>query len=417
MCKVCLSLGLSMFLIGCWAIPAADAAEPSVHRPAVTVSDQVLAAALEADWDRVIRLTEQHPAVVQDAVCRAVLAHAYLAKNHNNRSFGLFAALDADDLERYAKWAAGLVAAGSPTRENLVAQYFYADSLSRQGDWGCGIKQYQQAVSRGDMALAWNGLGVAYTYQDDFGQAKKSFEKAMRADPKLADAHANLGTLLLVIEAGPGAIEQYRQARDKSDEFALTQVGSSLATIGSNRDAKSLQEAIDDLELAAAVQETEELALANLRVLRTGASGSEDDRKQGDMAGTTTTLNELNVMLNSPTNDGLPSGSVELKRESSSGASASVRIEHDGRRGPPSGSVKFRIPLGGDNIPSPSPGGENIDPSPVSSGSPKRSSGGGDTAETALDRSAGDVGRWPAKEMRFGLFPRSSLPHVTKPGT
>jgi len=66
-----------------------------------------------------------------------------------------------------------------------------------------------------DNARAWNELGLTLRAQGKFAEAREAYQRAVAADPSFAPVHRNLGVLLDLYLADPGAalpeFEQYQQ--------------------------------------------------------------------------------------------------------------------------------------------------------------------------------------------------------------
>lgn len=417
--SACLFLGM----ICGWA----GSAEPGGRPPDAAVLNPLVSAALQQDWERVLRWEEQHPAVLQYPVGRAVAAHACLAQNQNNLSFELFSSLkSAADLECYTKWTEGLVADGSPTRDHPVAHYFRGDALARQDCWPLAQVHFTKATQPdGHFALAWSALGVAHAYQDHFKDAKDCFKRATQEDENLADAYANFGTLLLIIESGTGATEKYRQALKESKEFALAANGQECAKVGQSRDPKSLAAAVQAFTEVAKHPAIAPLAMSNMKAI---APGVDDARKPNNKTakGMSLSANEMRD-LDSATRRSIM-GNMNYDQLQGIMQKAHENYAHSRSWGESLDYFKGMPGLGGlDSGQSLRHASEHYgvfqdamaamqDKFGVSPNSHFRDGGGADTEAVSIANSSGDVGKWPAKATRFGLVPLANLPHVTRPG-
>ena len=74
--------------------------------------------------------------------------------------------------------------------------------------------EYRLKVNPND-AQAWNSKGVLLARKEEFGDALRSFDAAIRFDPELAQAHSNRGRVLLALS------EDKAQDALKSFEVAL----------------------------------------------------------------------------------------------------------------------------------------------------------------------------------------------------
>jgi len=65
-----------------------------------------------------------------------------------------------------------------------------------------------------DDASAWNAKGVFHAQKQEFGEALRSFDRALRLDPDLAPAHTNRGRVLLAMgpEKATDALQSFESA-------------------------------------------------------------------------------------------------------------------------------------------------------------------------------------------------------------
>ncbi len=72
------------------------------------------------------------------------------------------------------------------------------------------IETYQQAPQ--DSAVIANKIGIGYHQLLDFDSAKKQYERAIKLNPKYAEAINNLGTIYYAHKSYRRAVTQYRKA-------------------------------------------------------------------------------------------------------------------------------------------------------------------------------------------------------------
>ena len=88
----------------------------------------------------------------------------------------------------------------------LRAQKFYLDA----------IDYYRAAAKKekdkADAAIIWNKMGIAELQLNKLGDARKSFERALKFDKKYSDARNNLGVVYYMTKKYSKAIKNYRQA-------------------------------------------------------------------------------------------------------------------------------------------------------------------------------------------------------------
>ena len=95
-----------------------------------------------------------------------------------------------------------------------------ADDLETQADHLRASKLYLDALDyyraalakRQDTARLENKIGITELMMQRYREAKKSFERSIKADHKLADAYNNLGVVLYEEKKYSAAVKHYRQA-------------------------------------------------------------------------------------------------------------------------------------------------------------------------------------------------------------
>ena len=95
----------------------------------------------------------------------------------------------------------------------------------QQGDLFMARKMFREAVEAYREApqtspVVWDKIGIAYHQLGDLNAAKKSYEKAVKLDPKYADAINNVGTILYSQKNYRGAITRYNRALVLAPETA-----------------------------------------------------------------------------------------------------------------------------------------------------------------------------------------------------
>jgi len=251
------------------------------------------------DWQTVDKQYEDCDpnAVPSSAVWRAIMGHASLAVNSNDKSLGLLLSL-ANEPNRVA-WNQWTLDFASAHRTSAAALYLKGDALARTGDWTKAVDVYTLCLSQAKTAtmkaMVLNARGVALASLGDFNKARDDIEAAIGTAPKFADAYANLGTLKVLREAPDTAIEDYDRAIARSVAFALARNGRACARIGYSRDPNSVQQALSDYLSAKTCPPVRALAEANiLAVSRIIGEGEDYGMKNSE--GTTLSANQFRFM-------------------------------------------------------------------------------------------------------------------------
>src|SRR5690242_20159033 len=80
---------------------------------------------------------------------------------------------------------------------NADARLLLGTALALQDLRAESLAQFQEAIRlQPDSAAAYNSLGMAQSHFLDTAAAREAFEKALALDPRLAEAHVNLSTIL-----------------------------------------------------------------------------------------------------------------------------------------------------------------------------------------------------------------------------
>ena len=398
------NLGYPHLLLAGFALANMAMAAPT---PVPAALEQALT---RGDWARVAALCPAAQQLADAPVLRALKGHACLALNRNNESFGAFASIgNPESVRAWSEWTQGLVARepASP-----VAWYLRGDAMSRSGDWKGAVTAGSKALALAPaqdgkiQALALNARGVACAYLGEHFEAKRNFDAAIAADPLLADPSLNCGTLLIVKEAGEGALLYLEQAVGKSPKFGLAHNARGCARLGVSRDAESLTRALADFIVAAGVAETKALAEANIAALKRRFTG-DGGKENASLPGTTLTARDF---FDLEVTKGPEAAKTAFDRLSSSNqdklkADFSWNKTWSGASELLSGKL-FGVDIG----PGPSGDRDRWASLEVMADDKYTKPGGGDTAKTRLENSSGDMGPWPAKTTRFGLFAGTELP-------
>ena len=107
--------------------------------------------------------------------------------------------------------------APAPAPENLTPER-RGDVLMVTKKYREAIEAYQQAAA--NMPVIQNKIGIAYHQLTQLNTAKKFYERAIKMDPRYAEALNNLGTVYYAQRNYKKAISQYQKALKVSPESA-----------------------------------------------------------------------------------------------------------------------------------------------------------------------------------------------------
>jgi tetratricopeptide (TPR) repeat protein len=89
------------------------------------------------------------------------------------------------------------------------------------GQYREAVQAFQQAIQiRPDDALAYFGLGMAYSSFAQYRQAIAAFQEALRIKPEFANAHISLALVYMALHDRAAAIQQYEILKNISVEKA-----------------------------------------------------------------------------------------------------------------------------------------------------------------------------------------------------
>ena len=84
------------------------------------------------------------------------------------------------------------------------------------------IDMYRKAMNGAQDYVLHNKIGIAYQHMENYGSAKRSYEQALKSNPKYAEVHNNLGTLAYERKDYKGAIREYDRALALNPSAATT---------------------------------------------------------------------------------------------------------------------------------------------------------------------------------------------------
>jgi len=131
--------------------------------------------------------------------------------------FAAFAAAQPVDIVPPAPAATpGQQAAPQPASEALPAPPPAEMTPERRADIYMARKMYREAIElyqqAPSSAVIWNKMGIAYHQMTQLDTAKKHYERALKLNPKYAEALNNLGTVHYAKRSYRRAVNQYKKA-------------------------------------------------------------------------------------------------------------------------------------------------------------------------------------------------------------
>jgi tetratricopeptide (TPR) repeat protein len=121
------------------------------------------------------------------------------------------------------------------TSEKLSDSEMKADSLMSEGRYEAAIKEFASAPQ--NSASVCNKTGMAYHHLLNVNAAKAQYERALKIDPKYADAMNNLGTIFYTQKNYHSAEKLYKKAIKLSPKNPTIygNLGTMYFVIGDNR--------------------------------------------------------------------------------------------------------------------------------------------------------------------------------------
>ena len=111
-------------------------------------------------------------------------------------------------------------AAQKPASTGIADEEMARLHMARKEYKEAGEIFYHLAASNPRNPLYWNELGIALHNQAQLDQALKCYQKAVKVDPRYADAQNNIGTVLYERKKYPKAIRAYKRAISLRGDFA-----------------------------------------------------------------------------------------------------------------------------------------------------------------------------------------------------
>lgn len=90
-------------------------------------------------------------------------------------------------------------------------------TFEKRGDVYMARRMYREAIEAYEQEpnrthVIWNKIGIAYHHMSQLDAAKRSYEKAVKVNPKYAEARNNLGTVYYAKRSFRRAIREYNRA-------------------------------------------------------------------------------------------------------------------------------------------------------------------------------------------------------------
>lgn len=124
------------------------------------------------------------------------------------------------------------------------------DELRTQKNFLDAVDYYQVALKRAPAsASVFNKIGICQLMTQRYKEAKKSFERAIRADRKHSDAYNNLGVIYYQAHNYNGAIKHYEKAISLNNDAASYYSNMGAAYFGKKQFEKAIQNYSKAMEL------------------------------------------------------------------------------------------------------------------------------------------------------------------------
>lgn len=196
------------------------------------VAPELEKALLSEDWPKASELLTKVDTDTPSPTLRLIKGHACLALNKNNESVRLLK--DTGKTEDNQQWQGWAEAFSASNQKSAVAAYFKGDALARQQDHVGAITAFSEGLRLSPKySLLLNARAVCYASLSKWNEAIVDLDDAAKANPKLADVHANRGTINIRRSLGaPGAKAAFSRSLEISPDFSLAKIGLASAFYG-----------------------------------------------------------------------------------------------------------------------------------------------------------------------------------------
>jgi tetratricopeptide (TPR) repeat protein len=124
------------------------------------------------------------------------------------------------------------------------------DIARAHSDFESAIAYYERARRTGDSSAdLYNKLGIAQLSLKEYGAARKSFQMAIKIDPRNSNALNNLGALMCIQKKYKSALPELRQALELDEANASYHVNMAEAWMGMNQIDRAMNEYTRAMEL------------------------------------------------------------------------------------------------------------------------------------------------------------------------
>jgi tetratricopeptide (TPR) repeat protein len=245
------------------------------------VTPEVEKALLADNWAKVADLLATVDTSTPSPVLRLLKGHACLALNKNNESVRLLKDTGkSEDDNQWQAWT-GVFSASHPSRP--IAAYLKGDALARQQKHEQAIAAFTAGLrEHPNHALLLNARAVCYASLGKWNEAIVDLDDAAKVNPKLAEVHANRGSLSVRRSLGaPGALAAFNRSLEISPDFVLAKIGKASALYGLGK----WTEAREFLEECKSDPDSGHLAAINAALVREAACNTELAAIDGKTAG------------------------------------------------------------------------------------------------------------------------------------